>query len=130
MTRVHNRPVKIIVIEDDPDFLNALNIMLGAAGFDVDVLLNGRSIIQNQFIAPDLFIIDTGLTDIDGLDICLYLKSKPNYKDIPVILMSSSQSMKDRTLEAGACHFIEKPFELNILIEAINHALEEKGMYH
>jgi CheY-like chemotaxis protein len=68
------------------------------------------------------------LPDIDGLEICRYLKSKDNYKDIPVILISASQKMKRPALEAGASHFIEKPFELNILIDSINHFLEEKGM--
>lgn len=115
--------IKVLVVEDDPDILNALNIALGSAGFDVDVLLNGKGILNNQFVLPDLFIIDKQLPDIDGLEICRFLHSKPNYKNVPVIMISGSQRIKKTAMEAGAVSFIEKPFAVKELVNMINETL-------
>ena len=123
MGKSRHYPAKILVVEDDPDILNALNIVLGSVGYDVDVFLSGKSILQNQFRLPDLFIIDKRLPDIDGLEICRYLKSKPNYKDIPVIIISASQRVRKKALEAGASIFMEKPFVVQDLVKAVRKYL-------
>jgi len=117
------KPLKILVVEDDPDILNALNIALGSVGFDVDVMLTGTPILQNQFVVPDLFILDKRLPDVDGLEICRYLKSKPNYSKVPVIVISASPRVKAKALESGASYFIEKPFVMQELVSAIKKTL-------
>jgi DNA-binding response OmpR family regulator len=76
-------PLKILVIEDDPDILNALNIALGSMGFEVHVLMNGKCVLDNQFVLPDLFILDKRLPDIDGLKICKFLKAHPAITRFP-----------------------------------------------
>ena len=117
-------PLKVLVIEDNPDILNALNIILGSEGFDVDVFLSGKLILQNQFVVPDLFIVDKRLPDIDGLEICRYLKSRPNYKDVPVIVISASSKVGAKALEAGADRFIEKPFGMRDLLQVVRETLQ------
>ena len=116
-------PFRILVVEDDPDILNALNIILGSVGFDVDVLLNGKTIVMNQFVSPDLFIIDKRLPDIDGLDVLRFLKSKPSYRQIPVIVISASAKQEKNAYEAGATRFIEKPFVVQELLQAVSSTL-------
>ena len=116
-------PLRILVIEDDPDILNALNIVLGAEGFDVDVLFKGQCILQNQFVKPDLIILDYHLPDTDGLEICHHLKSEPNYLDIPIIVTSATPKLKNRVLEAGASAFVEKPFDVKELVNLVNSTL-------
>lgn len=123
MRRLKNKPHKILVIEDDPDILNALNIALASLGFDVDVLLRGQSILLNQFTVPDLFILDKQLPDVDGLEVCKYLKSKPPYQDVPVIVISASPKVKKKALECGAAVFLEKPFVMHDLVTEIRSAL-------
>ena len=124
MSLLKKRPEKILVIEDDPDILNALNIALGSVGFDVDVMLSGKHIFLNQFSVPDLFLIDKRLPDVDGLEICRYLKSKPNYKDIPIIVISASPKVRRKALESGASHFIEKPFLMQQLVSTVRATLK------
>jgi DNA-binding response OmpR family regulator len=123
MIMLKKNPAKILVVEDDPDILNALNIALASAGFDVDVLLTGKDIMKNQFVRPDVFIIDKQLPDIDGLEICRFLHSKPNYCSIPVIVISASPRMKKKAMEAGASCFIEKPFAVKELVDVIKDTL-------
>lgn len=116
-------PLRILVVEDDPDILNALNIVFGSLGFEVDVLLQGKSIIQNQFVKPDLFVLDKRLPDVDGLEICRYIRSSSNYHDIPIIIISASPNIRNKALEAGATVFVEKPFEVQALVNAVLTAL-------
>lgn len=130
MGKVQNTPSRILIIEDDPEILSALNIVLGSVGFDVDVLLKGDNILKNQFVTPDVFLIDKWLPDVDGLDICRYLKSKPNYRDIPVIMLSASKELRDQAFDAGADEFIEKPFLVQDLVDLIHKALENKNQIH
>ena len=124
MTPLKRKPEKILIIEDDPDILNALNIALGSVGFDVEVMLSGKHIFLNQFSVPDLFIIDRRLPDVDGLEICRYLKSKPNYKGIPIIVISASPKVKKKAFESGADDFIEKPFVMQELVGRIKASLK------
>ena len=125
MSPVKKKPQKILVIEDDPDILNALNIALASAGFDVDVMLSGKAIFLNQFFVPDLFILDKRLPDVDGLEVCRYLKSKPNYKSVPVIVISANSKVKKKALESGANLFLEKPFAMQELVQAIKRTLAQ-----
>ena len=124
MEDTKKQPVRILVVEDDPDILNALNIILGSVGFDVDVLLNGKGILKNQFVLPDLFLIDKQLPDVDGLEICRFLRAKPHYRKVPVIVISSSARLKTRAIEAGASCFIGKPFTVEELLSAIRQTLQ------
>lgn len=127
MRRSRNKPHKILVVEDDPDILNALNIALASVGFDVDVMLNGKAILSNQFSVPDLFILDKQLPDVDGLEICRYLKSRPSYQNVPVIVISASPKVKKNALESGASVFMEKPFVMNELVKTIKNTLRPHG---
>lgn len=130
MRKVPTTPPRILIIEDDPETLSALNIVLGSVGFDVDVLLKGDSILRNQFVTPDVFLIDKWAPEVDALDICRYLKSKANYRDIPVIILSASPEMREKALEDGADDFLEKPFLVQDLVDLIYKALEKKNQIH
>ena len=93
-------------------------------GFDVDVMLSGKTIMSNQFVSPDLFIIDKRLPDVDGLDILRFLKSKASYKRIPVIVISASPKQEQNAYDAGATRFIEKPFVVQELLQAVSSTLK------
>jgi len=112
MTKGNTKPFRILVIDDDPDILNEFNLALGSEGFDVDVLRSGKYILHNQFVKPDLFIVDYRLPDIDGIVVCRYLKASPNYREVPIIVISLDPRMERKALEAGARAFIEMPFDI------------------
>ena len=127
MKKGHQKPLKILVVEEDPEILNSLNIALASVGFDVDILQTAKPILQNQFVVPDLIIVDKRLPDIDGLEICKYLKSRPNYQQIPVIVLSSGSVITSKAMESGASCCVEKPFVMQELVKAINETLHLPG---
>ena len=82
---------KILIIDDDQDYGEALKIVLGSNGFHVDHLLNiqdGRKSIEE--VRPDLIILDVMMDKhTDGFDLCYKLKHDEKYKSIPILMVTA-----------------------------------------
>jgi CheY-like chemotaxis protein len=111
---------KILIAEDDADIRFILDMILNDAGYNVEPLSEGTSIVTREKDWPDLFILDKEMPVIDGLALCKYLKLKDETKDIPVIMISAYHKLKKKAKEAGVDDFIEKPFELKDLLRTID----------
>jgi DNA-binding response OmpR family regulator len=111
---------KILVAEDDQDILFILQMILNDAGYKVEPLPEGTSIIGRKKDWPDLFILDKDMPIIDGLAICKYLRANKETKDIPIIMISAFHKLKNKAREAGVDDFIEKPFHLKDLLDTVN----------
>ena len=114
---------KILVAEDDKDILLILEMILKDAGYRVEPLPDGRSIVENRRDWPDLFILDKDIPAIDGLAVCKYLKLREDTRNIPIIMISCFHYLKCKALEAGVDEFIEKPFELKHLLESVDRLI-------
>jgi DNA-binding response OmpR family regulator len=106
---------RIIIVEDDQSILDPMTIILRNAGYGVTIYLDGNLILNNDFIVPDIFIIDKKLPGADGLDICRHLKRQDMTKHIPVIMVSASSDIEVLAREAMADDVLEKPFKMNAL---------------
>jgi DNA-binding response OmpR family regulator len=115
---------KILIAEDDPDILFILDMILNDAGYKVETLSEGSSIVGNRKEWPDLFILDKEMPVIDGLAICKYLKLQKETRDIPIIMISAYHKLKKKAREAGVNDFIEKPFELKNLLRTIEKYID------
>jgi two-component system, OmpR family, phosphate regulon response regulator PhoB len=114
---------KIIVAEDDQDILFILDIILNDAGYKVEALTEGTSIVNGKKEWPDLFILDKDLPTIDGFTICKYLRLNEKTKNIPIIVISAYHKLKQKAIAAGANDFVEKPFDLKILFDVVGKYL-------
>jgi DNA-binding response OmpR family regulator len=119
---------KILVAEDDADILFILDMILDDAGYCVEPLADGKSVMENRKEWPDLFILDKNIPFVDGLAICKYLKLKDETKSIPVIMISCFHYLKSIALDAGVDEFIEKPFELKHLLTSVKELINRQ--YH
>jgi DNA-binding response OmpR family regulator len=105
---------KILVIDDEEDFLEWVSTGLSSENFEVVTALTGRaglSLAETQ--TPDLIIVDLYLPDIEGFDICNKLKSQSNTRHIPVILVTGvfkNVDAIDKGYQNGADDFLIKPF--------------------
>lgn len=112
-------PRKILVVDDDPSILDAISMLLEDEGYYVDTSTDGKRITSMKENLPDLFLLDIWMSGIDGRDICRYLKSKHQTKEIPVIMISATKDAGVSALQAGADDFIAKPFEMDELLRKI-----------
>lgn len=118
---------RILVADDDPGIQDIFKIILESAGYTVEIISNGENILRDNYIVPDLFLLDKRLSGIDGIDICLHLKSQATTAHIPVIMISANPGIGVLSQEAGADDFIEKPFDIKHLLEMVKAYLEKKA---
>jgi DNA-binding response OmpR family regulator len=119
---------KIIIADDDPGIQDILRIIFEKAGYITTIFSNGLNILKNNYERPDIFLLDRQLSGSDGLEICRYLKSRPETKFIPVIMISATPGIKELAKEAGADDFLEKPFVMTHLLNKISAALDRVAL--
>lgn len=113
----------IMVAERDPITADLERFFLESAGYDVRVVLDGRTAVQEaEAMQPDLVVIDVILPGVNGLQVCRGLKSNPATADIPVVVFSVLD-VRERALAAGADAFLLKPLEQPRLIDLIRNML-------
>lgn len=111
---------RILVLDDDPGILQALDLSLTYCGFQVRPMLSGDNVFRMiDDFEPNLIIIDYLLSGKTGGEICQDLKNDPSKKDIPVIMLSAYPEAAKRNCEFGCDAFMSKPFDLNVLVTEI-----------
>jgi two-component system KDP operon response regulator KdpE len=122
---------KILIVDDDPALVKALRIGLTARGDEVATAHSGSdAITQVALFSPDLVILDLGLPDLDGLEVCRRIRE---FSDVPVVVLSAygDERRKVEALDGGADDFITKPFgmaELEARLRvAIRHSAARTG---
>ncbi len=113
----------LLVVDDDPALLRALRVGLQASGHEVRTAATGadglREVAEG---APDVVVLDLGLPDIDGLEVCRRIRS---WTGVPVIVLSAtgSEERKVAALDGGADDYVTKPFALGELQARVRAAL-------
>ncbi len=120
----------IAVVDDEPDIAELVSVHLKKARFEVKIFLSGSKFYN--FLSdnrPDLIILDLLLPDIDGLEICKDLKSKSDFKDIPIIMLTAKEEETDKILglELGADDYVTKPFSPRELIARVKAVLRRQN---
>ncbi len=109
--------MNILVVEDDPGIADVLDYALRKEGHGVRIVARGREAVSlaSQF---DIVLLDVGLPDIDGFDVCRQIRAD---SDIPVIFLTSRSEEIDRVvgLELGGDDYIAKPFSTRELMARI-----------
>lgn len=117
---------KILIVEDEESLLKLESILLTSKGYDVRGVANGQEALDAlQEEHPDLVLLDIMLPEIDGFEVCQRIKSNPDTKDIPVIMLTAKKSREDmaRGEKVGADWYITKPFKSAMVIETIQRFL-------
>ncbi len=116
----------IAVVEDEPDILKLVSVSLEKFGFTVKGFLNSSTFFKSAALnKPDLIILDLMLPDMDGFEVCKHLKSRNEYKNIPVIVLSARSDESDKVLglEIGADDYVTKPFSPRELVARVKSVL-------
>lgn len=118
-------PVTLLIVDDEEDNLEILGDLLMFDGFNVEKVMSGAAALKRvQESRPDLILLDVLMPGMNGYEVCTYLKSDANTKDIPVIFVSSMSDVdsKVKGFKAGAVDFIDKPFQhAEILVRVNTH---------
>jgi DNA-binding response OmpR family regulator len=123
---------KILAIDDEPDVLEFLRLVLSRSGYEVVTATNGtEGLIKAHVEHPDLVLLDIMMEKMDGWETLRLLRLEESCRDTPVVILSARAEPRDkiRALQEGAVDYITKPFALEESLEKIALILssEESG---
>ena len=109
-SRGHER---VLIVEDSDAIRSLLTKLLGRRGYDVVAVSSGQDALDAAAGGFDVVLLDVGLPDVNGLEVCRQLRSRPATADLPIILLTGRAQPGDIRdgLAAGADDFLTKPFE-------------------
>jgi DNA-binding response OmpR family regulator len=111
-------PTDIIVVDDNKDISALLKSVLEFAGHSVVVCPGKEELMEALSLAhPQLIVMDMMLGNDDGRDICRVLKTSPQTSHIAILMISAHPDASESCHTAGANSFLEKPFEMDALLE-------------
>ena len=118
---------KILVVEDEPSFSDALAYLLGREGFEVIVADSGPKAIEEfDRHGADLVLLDLMLPGLSGTEVCRQLRTRSS---VPVIMLTAKDSEVDKVvgLELGADDYVTKPYSSRELVARIRAVLRRHG---
>ena len=120
---------KILIVEDEEDVMELIRYNLAKEGFRCDAACNGRDALKKASSAsPNLVLLDLMLPEVDGLDVCKQLKSRPQTEHVPIVMVTAKSDEADIVtgLELGAEDYITKPFSPKVLVARVRAVLRRK----
>jgi CheY-like chemotaxis protein len=122
--------LSVLAIEDDPEILEAVGIILRSQGYTIRTESSPEPALLEELTSgqyhPDLVLLDILLSGFDGRNICRELKSRPATAHIPVIMFSAYPNAEASARKAGADAFLPKPFGWRELNRALKKVLLDK----
>jgi two-component system KDP operon response regulator KdpE len=117
----------VLVVDDEPAILRAVGTALRARGYDVETAATGQAAIDTTALrAPDVVVLDLGLPDIDGIEVCRRIRA---WSSVPIVVLSAegAEDRKVSALDEGADDYVTKPFSMPELLARIRVALRHRA---
>ncbi|MEM7168565.1 MAG: response regulator [Pseudomonadota bacterium] len=113
---------RVLLAEDEPNIVEALTFLLDRAGFEVDVVMDGRQALDATLARlPDVLVLDVMLPTLDGYEVLRQLRADQRAKYLPVLVLTAKGQSEDRetALACGADKYITKPFANSEIVAAV-----------
>jgi CheY-like chemotaxis protein len=116
----------VLVVDDDPDILEALSEILEAEGFEIRRARNGKEALEKlEPNPPQLILLDLMMPVMDGWEFAQRMRQKPSVATIPIIVLSADRNVGSKATDIGAVGHLAKPFELNDLLDMVRRSLSQ-----
>ncbi len=119
-----NGKKKVLVVDDEQDFLTIMDFFLTSEGFEVETVGDGDEAIEAaRLLRPDLILLDVVMPRMDGLTALRELRREVDTMNIPVIMLSIFEEPYSETESLNISDYLIKPFSPDDLIEKIHRTL-------
>jgi two-component system, OmpR family, KDP operon response regulator KdpE len=119
----HATGARVLVVDDEPGILRAVQTNLGRHDYRVETAATGEAALEAYArVRPDLILLDLGLPDMDGLDVLRTIRERAS---TPIVVLSAREAERDKVtaLDLGADDYLTKPFGVNELLARVRVAL-------
>ena len=117
------------IVDDDQEMAKAMRMMLELLDCQTTSFLSARSAAQTLLTGerPDVLVLDINMPEVSGLDLLEFLRRRPEWKNLPVVMLSSEAAdvTVDEAMELGADGYVMKPVTLEELDEAVKTAYQK-----
>jgi DNA-binding response OmpR family regulator len=120
---------KVLIVDDEPNIVTALEFLLKRSGYDVLLATNGAEALEQvERHRPDVVLMDVMMPIKSGYEVCQRMREQPDLAQIKIVMLSAkgSEAEVSKGLSLGADLYITKPFSTQELVETI-HRLFEPG---
>lgn len=121
----------ILVVDDNPQNVELLQAYLESLNCTSHVAVDGIDAIEKvQALRPDLILLDIMMPRMSGFEVCRRLKADPNYRDIPIIMVTALNELGDieRGVESGTDDFLSKPINKLELLTRVKSLLRVRHL--
>ena len=123
---------QIWIVDDDEEMGRAIGLMLSLIDCEATLFFSARTAVQALLTGkkPELLIVDISMPEVSGLDLIEFLRRRPEWKDIPILMLSSeaADTMVDKALNLGADAYVLKPVTIEELEKAMDDAFAKHAV--
>lgn len=120
---------QVWIVDDDQEMTRAISMMLEMLGCQVTGFLSARNAAKTLLtgVRPDMLVLDINMPEVTGLDLLEFLRRRPEWKDLPVVMLSTEAAdvTVDQALELGADGYLMKPITLEELDKVMETAFQK-----
>jgi len=119
---------KVLIADDEPNIVTALEFLLNRRGYDVRVATNGdEALALVESFAPDVVLLDIMMPIKSGYEVCQRMRERPEWQHIKIVMLSAKgrEAEVSKGVSLGADLYITKPFSTQQLIESIDGFFEK-----
>lgn len=122
---------RVLIFDDDADILEVCTIVLQMNGFEVIAENNCEDVLAKiDRYTPDVLLMDNKIPPSGGIEACRVIRASVYHAGIPIVFFSANQDVARLAGDAGADHFIEKPFDLDTLVDMLGRAIAAGATTH
>jgi CheY-like chemotaxis protein len=126
-----NREPKILIVDDEPDYVSTIRCRLEWNNYEVSTASNGKEGLEKATAEkPDLILLDTSMPVMNGHEMLERLRQHPDMQQIPVIMVTALCEIQDieKASRLGISDYVAKPFDSAELVQKIANVLKQKSL--
>lgn len=121
---------KVLIVDDEPNIVAALEFLLEKNGYEVKVAGNGADALEQlDAFRPDLVLLDVMVPKLSGYEVCQRMRSEPRWRDIKIVMLSAKgrEVEVNKGMSLGADLYVTKPFSSAELVATIHRLLAARA---
>jgi FixJ family two-component response regulator len=123
-----NEAATVFIVDDDPSIRRSLERLVRSDGYQVQVFVSARQFLERADIKkPDCLVVDVRMPGQSGLDLQQVLETAGSTVPIIFITGHADGPLAEQALRAGAVELLAKPFDGEVLLDAVRRAIERRG---